>query len=112
MTGNDHQSSATYGHQDRIDIKIDFFKIMDALEEYSEEKSWNPLIISSSIFSSILRSSNPVSIYELGRYIRNFKVIQEEELQLLLNEMKYLQSIKATISIDDISMLTRDHLIQ
>ena len=83
---------------------------MDALEEYSEEKNWNPLIISSSIFSSILRSSNPVSIFELGRYIRNFKVIQEKELQILLNEIKYLQSIKATISIDDISMLTRDNV--
>ena len=85
---------------------------MDALEEYSEEKNWNPLIVSSSIFSSILRSSNPVSIYELGRYIRNFKVIQDKELQLLLNQIKYLQSIKATISIDDVSMLTRDHVIQ
>ena len=97
--------------QKQLDIKIDFFRIMDALEEYAFEKHWNPVIVSSSIFSGILRSSNPVSIYELGRYIRNFRVIEETELQLLLNEIKYLQSIRATISIDDVSMLTRDNVI-
>ena len=84
---------------------------MDALEEYAEESGWNPVVVSSSVFSAILRSSNPISVYELGRFVRTFKVVNENELQVLLNEMKYLQSIKATISIDEISMLTRDHVM-
>jgi hypothetical protein len=84
---------------------------MEALEEYSDEKNWNPVIISSAVLSGILRSSNPVSIYELGRYIKNFKVLNEREIHLLLSEIKYLQSIKASISIDDISMLNRDLVV-
>ena len=84
---------------------------MDALEEYAEESGWNPVVISSSVFSAILKSSNPISIYELGKFVRSFNTISEKELEVLLNEMKYLQSIKATISIDEISMLTRDHVI-
>ena len=83
---------------------------MEALEEYAQEKLWNPLVITSAVFSGVLRSSNPVSIHELGLYFKNFKMVSEQELQLLLNEIKYIQSVKATISIDDISMLVRDHI--
>ena len=63
---------------------------MDALEEYTEEKNWNPLSISSAVFSSVLKSSNPVSVFELGNFFRNFRIIQESELQVFLNEIKYL----------------------
>jgi len=63
---------------------------MDALEEYTEEKNWNPLSISSAVFSSILKSSNPVSVFVLGSFFKNFRIIQESELQVFLNEIKYL----------------------
>lgn len=94
-----------------LQLNLDFFKIMDALEQFAEENTWNPLIICSSVLSAILRSGNPISIFELKRFIRGFKVITEDELEILLAEMKYLQSVKANIGVDEVSMIMRDLII-
>lgn len=99
------------GSSEELELNLDFFKIMDALEQFAEENTWNPLIICSSILSAILRSGNPISIFELKRFVRGFKVVTEQELEILLAEIRYLQSVKANIGVDEVSMIMRDLII-
>jgi len=45
--------------------KYNFFKIMDAVEQYETESTWDPLVMSAVVFNMVLKSSNPVSVFEL-----------------------------------------------
>lgn len=72
------------------EIRMTFFNLMDVLEEYTDERLWSPLLVSSVVFSSVLKSANPVSVHELGNFFRNYRIISETDLQNFLSEVKYL----------------------
>ena len=84
---------------------------METIEEYQEESTWDPLSITATVLNSMLKSSNPASIYELRSLMEGFGILEKEELVVLFSEIKYLQSIKASVTSDDISMLTRDAVV-
>lgn len=92
-------------------LEIDFFKIMDNLEEFTAESTWSPLITTSKVLSWELKSSNPISIFEFRKYLRSFEIFGDDELEIVINELKYLQSIRANIGVDEVSMLLRDLVV-
>lgn len=40
--------------------------------------------------------------------MNKFKVLRKEEVHLIINEIRYLQSMKRTFSTDEVAMLIRD----
>ena len=72
------------------DIEVDFFRIMETIEEYQEESTWDPLSVTSSVLNFMLKSSNPASIYELRSLIEGFGILDKDELEVLFNEIRYL----------------------
>jgi hypothetical protein len=91
------------------DLRASFYRIMSALEEFNEEVSWTTEEVANFVLTRTLRSSNPISIHEIEIFVSNFRVLDIGEVKILLDEIKYLQSINSNITTDELSLLVRDY---
>jgi hypothetical protein len=91
------------------DLRASFYRIMSALEEFNEEVSWTTEEVANFVLTRTLRSSNPISIHEIEIFVSNFRVLDLGEVKILLDEIKYLQSINSNITTDELSLLVRDY---
>jgi hypothetical protein len=91
------------------DLRASFYRVMSALEEFNEEVWWTTEEVANFVLTRTLRSSNPISIHEIEIFVSNFRVLDLGEVKILLDEIKYLQSINSNITTDELSLLVRDY---
>lgn len=49
----------------KSELRASFYRIMEALEEFNDEANWKAEEVANFVFAKVLKSSNPISIFEL-----------------------------------------------
>lgn len=85
-----------------------YLKIFEALEEVQIESSWRPLEVANFVLSNSIKSNNPVSIYEIEGFLQNSGILEKEDIDVLLTEIRFLQSQQRKPTTEDVALQIRD----
>ena len=81
---------------------------MDSIESFALDSNLDPASVSLKVLANTFPGVQSLSVKDLDNFLRGLVIMQKEEVELIINEIKYLQSIKNTTSSEDIAMLLRD----
>jgi hypothetical protein len=87
---------------------LTFYRLMDAVESFAIDSNQDPAILTLNVLSNLFPEQQAISVKELDNFLRNLRNLSREETHLIINEIRYLQSIKNMSSGEDISLLIRD----
>lgn len=94
--------------EDEIEHAFSFCRIMDCIETFSEDAKLLPEEVTHSVLMKTFPNDDKVYIKELSNFLKSLKSFSKAETNLILGEIRYLQSIKQLPGCEDIGLLLRD----
>jgi hypothetical protein len=87
---------------------ISFYTLMDAIDEIGVEASLSPAAASYRVLARQFPNKESIAIKEMEFFLKGVDNLSQEDADLILAEIRYLQSVKSSTSPEDIALLIRD----
>ena len=87
---------------------VTYYRLMEAIESFVADAHLNPAVVTRKVLANTLSGGGSISVKDLENFMRNLRAFTKEEVNLILWEIRYLQSIKTVSECDDVALLVRD----
>lgn len=87
---------------------ITYYRLMEAVESFSADSRLNAAVVSRRVMAEYFANGGGVSLKDLESFLKHLAAFSREEINLILWELRYLQSIKPVSDSDDVALLIRD----
>lgn len=87
---------------------ISFYTLMDTIDDIGIETALSPLGVSYKLLVKKFANIRSIAIKEVDKYLKGLDTLAPEDADLILCEIRYLQSIKSSTAIEDVAYLIRD----